>query len=292
VPRRQERRPGRDRGSIDELPSGALRVRVYAGRDPVTKRRHDLIEIIPPGPDTERRARAARDRLISQIEERRNPRTNATVDQHLERYLNQFDGAPKTLSLYRGYVRKHISPFLGHIKVGALDADVLDSFYAELRRCRDHCSGRRFVQHRTRGQHDCDHRCGPHQCRPLGPTTIRHMHFILSGAYKRAVRWKWVTVSPVTQAEPPAAPKPNPQPPTPEQAAQILTEAWKDPDWGTLVWVAMTTGARRGELCALRWSAVDLTEGREMRAPDCEPQRSPETENSWKPARKGEFDHR
>ena len=36
------------RGSIDELPSGALRVRVYADRDPVSKRRHDLIEIILP----------------------------------------------------------------------------------------------------------------------------------------------------------------------------------------------------------------------------------------------------
>ncbi len=44
---------------------------------------------------------------------------------------------------------------------------------------------------------------------------------------------------------PPAAPKPNPQPPSPEQAARILNEAWRDPDWGTLVWVAMTTGAKR-----------------------------------------------
>ena len=41
---------GRTRGSIDELPSGTLRVRVYAGQDPVSKRRHDLIEIISPGP--------------------------------------------------------------------------------------------------------------------------------------------------------------------------------------------------------------------------------------------------
>jgi integrase len=40
----------RERGSIDELPSGALRVRVYAGTDPITKRRHDLVEVIPPGP--------------------------------------------------------------------------------------------------------------------------------------------------------------------------------------------------------------------------------------------------
>jgi hypothetical protein len=53
------------------------------------------------------------------------------------RYLDQFDGAPNTLTLYRGYVRKHISPFLGHLEVGEVDADVLDSFYAERRRCRD-----------------------------------------------------------------------------------------------------------------------------------------------------------
>jgi integrase len=38
-------------------------------------------------------ARAVRDRLVSQVEENRNARTTATVDQLLERYLDQFDGA-------------------------------------------------------------------------------------------------------------------------------------------------------------------------------------------------------
>jgi hypothetical protein len=42
--------PARVRGGIDELPSGALRVRVYAGLDPVSKRRHYLTEIIAAGP--------------------------------------------------------------------------------------------------------------------------------------------------------------------------------------------------------------------------------------------------
>ncbi len=171
---------GRTRGSIDELPSGALRVRVYAGRDPVSKRRHDLIEIIPPGSGADKQARRARDRLISQVEERRNPRTKATVDQLLERYLDQFDGAASTSTLYRGYVRNHISPFLGKIRVSALDADTLDAFYAELRRCRNHCSGRPFIQHRTAVQHDCDDRCAPHRCRPLRsaplPTVGRNHH--------------------------------------------------------------------------------------------------------------------
>jgi integrase len=49
------------------------------------------------------------------------------------------------------------------------------------------------------------------------------MHFILSGAYKRAVRWKWVMDSPLRQAEPPAAPVPNPHP-HPQPGLLMLAE--------------------------------------------------------------------
>jgi integrase len=218
---------------------------------------------VKPGPTAKRTAEATRKRLLNEVAERRSPRTKATVDQLLERYLDQFDGAPNTLTLYRGYVRNHISPFLGHLKVGQVDADILDSFYAELRRCRKHCSGRRQTEHRTPCPHDCDQRCRPHACRPLGRTTVRHMHFILSGAFKKAVRWRWISVSPIGQAEPPAAPTPNPEPPTPDEAARILNEAWRDPAWSGMLWVAMTTGARRGELCAIRRSSLNLDPGRE-----------------------------
>jgi integrase len=75
---------------------------------------------------------------------------------------------------------------------------------------------------------------------------------------KRAVRWRWIGSNPILQAEPPAAPKPKPRPPTPQEAGRILTEAWTEPEWGTIVWLAIVTGVRRGELCALRWRDVDL----------------------------------
>jgi integrase len=256
-------RPGRrrQRGTIDRLPSGALRVRVYAGTDPVTGRRHDLVEVVPPGSRAETLAEEARTRLLNQVDERRHPRTSATLNQLLDRHFQLVTLERSTLATYLGYADKHIRPLIGAVQVGALDADVFDSFYAELRRCRDHCGRRRYVEHRTTADHGCDTRCRPHECRPLGVATIRQIHFILSGALKRAVRWRWIAANPIRQAEPPPAPKPNPQPPTAEEAARILEEAWADLHWGTLIWLVMVTGVRRGELCALRWRDVDLVGG-------------------------------
>lgn len=243
---------------MQELPSGALRVSVYAGIDPITKRRHYLRETVPPGPGTAAEAERVMRRLAGQVDERRHPRTSATVDQLLEKHFDMVTLERSTLAAYQGYVRKHISPLLGSTQLGALDADIFDSFYAELRRCRDHCARKRQIDHRTPLPHECDHRCTPHTCRPLSAATIRHVHFILSGALKRAVRWRWIATNPIEQAEPPPAPKPNPRPPTAEEAARILEDAWSDPDWGTLVWLLMVTGIRRGELCALRWRDIDL----------------------------------
>jgi hypothetical protein len=54
-------------------------------------------------------------------------------------------------------LRKHIAPLLGECPVGSVNAQLLDSCYAELRRCRDHCGRRpRVDHHRAAGeQHWC-----------------------------------------------------------------------------------------------------------------------------------------
>lgn len=251
----------RRRGSVRELPSGALQVRVYGGKDALTGKRNELVEVIPPGPRAAAEAEAARTRLLNQVDERRHPRTSATVNQMLDRHFELAKLAPATLSTYVGYAAKHIRPLIGSQQVGALDGGLFDSFYAELRRCRDHCDRRPRIDHRTTVDHVCDARCGPHVCRPLGDSTIRQVHFILSGALRKAVRWRWIGASPIGQAEPPPAPKPDPRPPTASEAARILREAWVDVEWALLLWVAMVSGARRGELCALRWRDVDLDTG-------------------------------
>jgi len=251
----------RTRGEIETLRSGALRVRVYAGVDPVTQKRHYLVETVPAGPNAAREAEKVRTRFLHEVDQRRSPRTRATVNQLMDRYLEVLDVEPTTRVTYEGYIRNHIGPLLGTLQLSRLDGEILDSFYAMLRTCRAHCRGRKYIEHHLDGEHDCDERCWWHSCRPLAGSSIRQIHGILSGAFKRAVRWHWIGVNPMDQAEPPSPGRSNPTPPTPEQAAAIVSAAWRDLDWGILVWLAMTTGVRRGELCALRWDCLDITGG-------------------------------
>ncbi|TCO58290.1 regulatory GntR family protein [Actinocrispum wychmicini] len=233
-------------------------MRVYAGTDPVTHHQHYLTRTIPHGPTAARDAETARQRLVTQVQEGRHPRTNATLTLLLDRHLAILSASPRTRTSYRGYLRNHITPLIGHFRIGAVTPEILDSFYAELARCRDHCgtpADRRITNKATpttarslAGKQKC------HACRPLSPTTIRKVHFLISAAYNRARRWGWIHTSPTPLASPPSPPRPNPQPPTPDEVTRILTEAWPTPDLGVLIWLAIITGARRGELCAQRWT--------------------------------------
>jgi integrase len=261
---------------------------VYAGIDQLTGKKLFLRETVPARAtrrETEREAEKVLTRLLNQVDERRNPRTEATVNELLDRWLDVIDVERTTRAGYVGKVEKHLRPTIGHLPVGRVQAETIETLYAQLRRCRDHCRGRAFVQHRTVGEHICDEHsarrkcvktstgnpdascrycdraCQPHRCTPLAAGSIRVVHAILSGAFQRAVRWGWIAVSPIEQTEPPPTPRPNPDPPTTEEAALIVTEAWKDPAWGLFVWMTLTTGARRGEMCNLRWNRLDLTNG-------------------------------
>src|SRR5689334_8157794 len=162
---------------------------------------------------------------------------------------------------YNGYIERTITPALGAIAIDKLSARNLETFYAELRRCRARCDGQpRIDRHRVDGAHDCvDAECVPHRCWPMAASTVRQIHSIISGTLSAAVRWDWLAVNPARIAQRPRAKAPEPDPPTPLEAARLLDAAFAmDEDWGTLVWLVMTTGIRRGEVCALRWRDVDL----------------------------------
>jgi hypothetical protein len=77
-----------------------LRVQVYAGLDPVTKKRYYLMETIPSGPKAAAAAEKARTRLLAEVDQRRAPRTRATVNELMDRYLERLDVEPTTRERY------------------------------------------------------------------------------------------------------------------------------------------------------------------------------------------------
>jgi hypothetical protein len=80
------------------------------------RKRHYLTEIIPLGPRRRMGPRAAKDaekartRLMSQVDEQRNPRTRATVNQLLDRHLEMLGVEETTLDSYESFARNHIRP--------------------------------------------------------------------------------------------------------------------------------------------------------------------------------------
>src|SRR5258706_497489 len=97
----------------------------------------------PAGKDAAKLAEQARTRMQAEVDDRRTPRTRATVAQLMEKYLDVLQIEDTTRAGYEGHVRRHINPLLGHLQVGRVDGETLDGFYRELRRCRKHCRGER-----------------------------------------------------------------------------------------------------------------------------------------------------
>lgn len=236
---RADRRP---RGHIEERANGSFRATVFAGIDPVTGTRRYIKKTAA----TRREAEIELTRLQNQVDERRHPRSAITVSQALEQWLEVAEHEPSTRERYEQLIRLYIEPTLGKQPIAKVDAEILERLYARLMRCRKLCAG------------------GPkrgHECEPLAPNTVRKIHFIVRTTFERAVRWKYLAVNEAAMAEPPAFAQSDPDPPSAAEAAALLNEASRDPEWALLLWLTMVAGWRRGEACALRWTDIDLERG-------------------------------
>jgi hypothetical protein len=123
---KEKTKPKRSRGQIETLPSGSLRVSLYAGTNPVTKDRMCLRETVPAGPTAKAEAARILAGFIHEVYERRHPRTDATVRQLIERHLADAKLGINTRINYRSQADKHIIPCIGQRKVRA--ANITGSF--------------------------------------------------------------------------------------------------------------------------------------------------------------------
>ena len=102
----------------------------------------------------------------------------------------------------------------------------------------------------------------------MKPATILRIHSIISSALDLAVRYDWAERNVAKNASPPHPRKREPDPPSPDQAARLLNLVWtEDEEFGLYLWTAFTTGARRGEVSALRENRFDFARQQVRLAP-------------------------
>jgi integrase len=87
----------------------------------------------------------------------------------------------------------------------------------------------------------------------MNPATILRIHSVISSALDLAARYDWADRNVAKNASPPHPREREPDPPSPDQAARLLNLVWaENEEFGLYLWTAFTTGARRGEVSALR----------------------------------------
>jgi integrase len=187
---------------------------------------------------TEQAAKAARDE--ARVAARRGEyvdRSALTVREFLTEWIEAHTASvkPGTAAGYRADVERYITPRIGGLRLQSLRPAMLSKLYRELAES------------------------GGKDGRPLAASTVAHVHRTLRKALTDAVRVEQVlATNPAERAKLPRMRRGEPGTIwTPAQLATFLEQA-STHRLSAFFRLAAYTGARRGELLALRWDAVDL----------------------------------
>jgi integrase len=95
----------------------------------------------------------------------------------------------------------------------------------------------------------------------LAPRTVGHVHRLLHRVFGHAVKWGMIAINPVAAAEPPRVERVEIDILRPEDIGAML-HGLRDSRLYAVAVVGLSTGMRRGEIAALRWSDIDLDKGK------------------------------
>lgn len=155
------------------------------------------------------------------------PPSKMTVGQWLDIWTNEYLGSvkPRTATLYKSNVRKHIKPALGSINLSALRPHTVQTFINGLN--------------------------------SLAPGSVRFVYRILHIALETAVKLEYIAKNPSDHCSLPKDNKKDIEPLDDLQVASLLTAA-KGQDIENIIKVSLFAGLRISEVLGLTWDCVDF----------------------------------
>jgi integrase len=225
-------------GSIRQRGKQSWEIRAFAGKDAETGKKRYVTRTVR---GERREAEVALGRLLAEVDDGQHAVRAGTVGELCERWYSHAapDLSPAVAAEYRRLLDKRILPRWSDTPLRRLRTADLDQWYAELRRS------------------------GAAGGKPLAPNTVIRSHAVLRRALAQGVKWGWMTLNPAANASPPRPRKQQLDLPEPADIARLIEAAAKvNPSLPTYLRLAAATGARRAELCALRWKHVDLDKRR------------------------------
>jgi len=219
--------------SIYRRKSGRYAVLVDVDRGVDGKRKRRALGTFATRKDAERAERealTARDRGVDIAPDR------VTVGQLLDRYLKDRSAlgrGAKTVERYESLVKHNLVPHIGSVPLSKLRPAHVSELVATLGKC------------------------GGFGGRALSAKSVKHAYALLKGALAWAVRQELVGRNVAEAVSPPTVGRGVVAAISVDEAKQLFAAADKG-RWGPFMRLAIGTGARRGELLALRWSDVDF----------------------------------
>ncbi len=148
---------------------------------------------------------------------------------------------PNTQMSYERRIYQHIIPALGNIQIDKLTINDIQQFYAKLQQ------GGRLLRTELYGE-------------GLSDQTVRGVHTTLHAALDKAVAEKLLFRNPADGCRLPSAKAREMQVLSPEEIQRLLIQAKEDSCFELLL-LELSTGLRRGEICALQWDDLNLRTG-------------------------------
>lgn len=210
-------------GSKVEIAPGKWRFVVSAGIDPATGKRRQPSRTFYGNKTEANRALAE---FVNEVGHR--PQVaGITVAEMLRAFMREAELAPTSRADYKRVIASILEPRLGSMLLAKVTPPVIDRTWREAA---------------TAG---------------ISAHRIARAHTVLSAAFRQAMRRGWTETNPARAAAPRPPERPAVRSPGSATLRALLAAVAADVELHTWLRLSVVTGARRGEVLALRWDDID-----------------------------------